>query len=469
MSKPQNNGAKLYDAEAEKCVLGTLLTGRGAIQELETEIDPNLFFVPAHLKVLDAIIDLYQDEKPADIITVTQCLRSDGKLESVGGPYAVTELGTSYAKGVEIARYELSVMRDLHAKRRMAFLAERMQRGDADPDTAIKELTAIVEAAGNRRNGLPAISDVSNLISSEIVLPPDVIHGLLHAGGKMVIGGGSKSFKTWQLIDLATAVATGTEYLGFETNQGRVLYINFEIQPGFFSERCKVVADAKDISPASGSFDVWNLRGHSAELSRLLPAMLQEAGVGKYALIIVDPIYKVLGEREENVTHHITAIMNDLEKLAVRSGAAVAFGAHFSKGNQAGKESIDRISGSGAFARAPDSILVFTKHEEEDAYTVEATLRNHKPIEPFVVRWQFPLMERDEALNPARLKQAGGRPRAATETQILDLLDDKIRAKEWQKLAREELGVSERTFYEMLSELKTRGRVEKIAGYYVKT
>jgi hypothetical protein len=197
--------------------------------------------------------------------------------------------------------------------------------------------------------------------------------------------------------------------------------------------------------------------------------MLQKAGVGKYALIIVDPIYEVLGEREENVTHHITAIMNDLEKLAVRSGVAVAFGAHFSKGNQASKESIDRISVSGAFARDPDSILVFTRHEEEDAYTVEATLRNHKPIEPFVVRWQFPLMEPDETLNPARLKQAGGRPRVATETQILDLLDGKIRAKEWQKLAREELRVSERTFYEMLSELKTRGRVEKIAGYYVKT
>jgi len=38
--------------------------------------------------------------------------------------------------------------------------------------------------------------------------------------------------------------------------------------------------------------------------------------------------------------------------------AASVFGAHFSKGNQAGKESIDRISGSGVFARDPDTILV---------------------------------------------------------------------------------------------------------------
>lgn len=156
-------------------------------------------------------------------------------------------------------------MRDLYAKRRMASLAERMQRGDADPDTAIKELTAIVEAAVNRRHGLPAISDVSNLISSEIVLPPDITHGLLHAGGKMVRFSHCGSY--WHRI------------LRIRDESGTRLYNQFEIQPGFFSERCKVVADAKDISPASGSFDVWNLRGQSAELSQLLPAMLQEAGV----------------------------------------------------------------------------------------------------------------------------------------------------------------------------------------------
>src|SRR5262249_43262982 len=153
---------------------------------------------------------------------------------------------------------------------------------------------------------------------------------------------------------------------GCKTTKGRVLYINLELQKGFFSQRCKTVIEEK-AADGVALFEVWNLRGHAAELYKLLPAMLEAAGVDKYALIIVDPIDKVLGEREENVTHHITAIMNELERLAVHSGAAVVFGAHFSKGNQAGKESIDRIGGSGAFARDPDTILVMTKHEEDDA------------------------------------------------------------------------------------------------------
>jgi RecA-family ATPase len=76
--------------------------------------------------------------------------------------------------------------------------------------------------------------------------------------------------------------------------------------------------------------------------------------------------------------------------VAVRTGAAIAFGAHYSKGNQARKESIDRVGGSGVFARDPDSLLNFTRHEERDCFTVEMTLRNHPPQKPFVVKWEYP-------------------------------------------------------------------------------
>ena len=124
-------------------------------------------------------------------------------------------------------------------------------------------------------------------------------------------------------------------------------------------------------------------------------------------LIIIDPIYKLLGLRDENKAGDIASLLNEIEALAVETGAAVAFGAHYSKGNQAGKEVIDRIGGSGVFARDPDSILNFTKHEENDCFTVDATLRNHPPIKPFVVRWEYPLMCADATLNPSELKQPG--------------------------------------------------------------
>jgi hypothetical protein len=47
---------------------------------------------------------------------------------------------------------------------------------------------------------LPPIEDAAELISEPIVLPDDVIKGVLHRGGKMVLGGASKTFKTWTLV-----------------------------------------------------------------------------------------------------------------------------------------------------------------------------------------------------------------------------------------------------------------------------
>jgi hypothetical protein len=321
----------------------------------------------------------------------------------------------------------------------------------------------------SREKQLPPIEDAAELISRAIVLPPDVVNGILHKGGKMVLGGASKSFKTWQLIDLATAVATGNSWMGCATVKGRVLYVNLELQQGYFTKRLKTVVEAKEITLESGTLEVWNLRGFAADLAILLPQMLAAAGKDKYSLIIIDPIYKVFGGHEENPTHHVAAVMNNLEMLAVESDAAVAFGAHFSKGNQAAKESIDRLSGSGVFARDPDSILIFTKHEEHDALVVEATLRNHPPIEPFVVEWEFPLMRRNDNLDPTRLKQPGGAPRKVTHEQMLKLLDGKdLKVNAWRERAQGDLGISESTFWRVKRELMQQDKIMEIAGFWTR-
>ena len=56
------------DEEAERCVLGTLLTGSSAIEELAGEIDPKLFFFPTSQTILSAIIELHRRGAPIDII-----------------------------------------------------------------------------------------------------------------------------------------------------------------------------------------------------------------------------------------------------------------------------------------------------------------------------------------------------------------------------------------------------------------
>jgi len=319
------------------------------------------------------------------------------------------------------------------------------------------------EAEANSR--LPRIVDASELLANHAdePEPPVLVAGVLHQGSKMVIGGGSKSYKTWALTDLAASVASGSPWWGLQTTQARVLYINFEIQPFFYARRLSDVVTAKLCPIIPGTLDVWNLRGHAASLDALMPEIIARVRHIGYGLIIIDPIYKGLGGRDENRAGDVAELLNEVERLATQTGAAVVFGAHFSKGNQSGKQSVDRIGGSGVFARDPDSILTLTPHEEPFCYTVEATLRNFPHLDPFVIRWSFPLF-RPVALDAGKLKRAG-RPSAIPVEDVLECLaGDGMTAKAWLSAINDVHELSQATFYRMLEKLVTGGRVKKTAA-----
>ena len=315
---------------------------------------------------------------------------------------------------------------------------------------------------------LPPIQSAEELLLNPPQKPPEVVEGVLHQGCKMVLGGASKSNKTWVLTDLAISVATGTPWWELPTKQGRVLYVNFELPEAFFAERIKFVASAKHVDP-SKALDVWNLRGHAADFEKLEPEIIRMAGK-EYTLICLDPTYKLLGGRDENRAGDIASLLNGFERLAVETNAAIGFGAHFSKGNQALKDSMDRIGGSGVFARDPDTILTLTRHQEDNAFTVEPILRNHAPVPPFVIRWNFPLMTRDEMLDPTKLRQAKGRPSKYGIQDLVDLLAKSKCGKQmgrikvttaFQKLVCGETGMCRAKFYDLLKEGEHQGRLQR--------
>lgn len=267
----------------------------------------------------------------------------------------------------------------------------------------------------------PSIMTQEEFYAEELSEPPVIIEGLLHRQLSMVIGGSSKTYKSWTLLDMAISTANGIPFWGFNTKPGKCLYINFEIPEYYMRERIKAICDAKKIDLPSDNLYVWNLRGRAQALENIRPKFTKVMANANFAMVILDPIYKTLGNRDENAAGDINSLMNEMEHLALETGAAVVFATHFSKGNQASKNPIDRISGSGVFARSPDTILTLTEHEEDGCYTVDSTVRNFGTPEPFVVKMDFPLFRRTKELDPKKLKRAGGRPQA--EDCIPDILD----------------------------------------------
>jgi hypothetical protein len=328
------------------------------------------------------------------------------------------------------------------------------------PETA----AAAIAPAPDREGALPPMIDGADWLEEPDEEIPELIAGILHQGMKMTLGGASKSNKTWCLVDMAVSVATGADWWGFPTTKRRVVYVNFEVPGAFFKKRLRAVLSAKNLTLEPGQWRSWNLRGHSAPLAMLAPKIISAVQeLGDAGLLVLDPLYKLMAGQDENSAGDLGLLCLELDRLATQTGAAVAYGAHFSKGNQAAKESIDRISGSGVMARDPDSILTMTAHEEPGALTVEPVLRNHPPIEPFVIRWNYPLMCRTDDLDPAKLKRVKkGFSKVYNVDQIINQMGDQ----EWttgnlQKHMSVEKGMSSATFYKLWGEAQATKRVHE--------
>jgi len=436
--------------ETEKALLSSILLAPDKTLALlnREAVTADYFHHPAHAQIFTAILDLHDSFRPIDFITLAQFLDDTGRIKEVGGHAYITEIFT-FAPTASNASYYLEILRDKRWLRTTRRAADLLTAGDIDDALALLDT-----ARRPSSSGLPPILNAADWCATPLDLPPELIEGLLHQGGKLVLGGGSKSFKTWTLLDLALSVASGAEFLGFPCRPARVLFVNLEIQPEFFKQRIHHLTAARPGLSTAG-LDVLNLRGFATDAAVLLPQVTRHTRDRGYGLILLDPIYKLLGGRDENASRDITDLMNILERLALDTRAAVAFGSHFAKGNAAAKNTIDRISGSGVFARDPDTILTMTPHETPDAYTLEFTLRNHPPIAPFVVRRRHPLMIPDLTLDPRKLKQIGGRHPETSPDEVLALLgNDALSFSEWAAKAEEALLISRDTFKRRLKKLK---------------
>ena len=315
---------------------------------------------------------------------------------------------------------------------------------------------AIKLAPWTRADEIP--DNLSKLIMQRY---PVLIDGLLHRGTKMVLGGGSKSYKTWTLLNLALSVASGKDWFGHKVvNTGLdVIFLNFEVPHEFFLDRARSVCNAMNIDPPM-NLKVWSLRGICNDLKLILET-LQERLTNGCALLCIDPIYKSLGGRNENSAGDIGQLMNEVEAIVEQTGAAVAFGAHYSKGNQADKDPLDRISGSGIFARDPDTIMGLTAHEEENCYTVHTILRNFPAIKPYVIEWDFPLFDRKNDLDARRLKRHGQKLSDGMILKLLEASSEGLTSIQiTEELSTKGCEASEGTIKNRISLLKRQGKIQ---------
>ena len=315
------------------------------------------------------------------------------------------------------------------------------------PTGAKPEPLKLIEASTGFKTGgasLPEIETASSLLKNRSKKPAEIIEGVVHAGTKVVLASGSKVGKTWILIAWIIAVVTGTRIWKYMTKKGKALLVNFEIRPEFMADRIEVIQKHGNHSDL-GDLHIWNLRGVTVDFEQLTEAIIERALKENYALIILDPIYKTMVGRSENSSSTVGILCKQIDRIIEATGAAVIFAHHYTKGHAAKKSQIDRMSGSGVFARDADSIITLTEHEQKNCYVVEMTLRNFAPQPPFVIEWQFPVMVERPDLSPADFKSEEAE--SDEYEPLLSLLNESpLTTGEWLEAAME-IGYSRATFF----------------------
>jgi len=115
---PDNLRIPPHSQEAEQAVLGGLLLNNEAWDEVAERVGPRDFYRKEHRLIFQVVDQLVEEEKPCDLVTVSQALTHRGELEDVGGMTYLSDLARNTPSAANINAYadivrERSILRQL--------------------------------------------------------------------------------------------------------------------------------------------------------------------------------------------------------------------------------------------------------------------------------------------------------------------------------------------------------------------
>jgi len=132
--------------ELEEAVLGALMLEKDALSSIADILKPDVFYKEGHKVIYEAILFLFNDSQPVDLLTVTNQLRKDGTLEVAGGAYAVTALTTKVNSAANV-EYHARIIIEMGIKRELIRVSGEIQKKAYEETTDVFDLLDQTESA----------------------------------------------------------------------------------------------------------------------------------------------------------------------------------------------------------------------------------------------------------------------------------------------------------------------------------
>jgi len=367
-----------HSKEAEKMVLGCMLTSTDSLTFAAETLNESDFYSPEHQIIFRALKAVYNIDKAADVFIITEHLRKRNELNSVGGQRYLTDLAQFAGTGCYMEEYTEQVI-NYSLLRRICDASLDLQRDAlnslSDPSELLhKALDTFkeIDKGRNTKDKFPIIF-LNEFQANPLFIEPEkkpMLLEYLDAKGRptgylpknivaMLVGAGGVG-KTHLLAQLAISIATGTPFLntftttlhcgagkmgnvfmGLGENQiddiARILH---KASKDIRSKDKSLLEEAsKRIAPFSfcGQNATFIEKGKPTRYFRDLKRRLEDTSPeGGWSLIILDPVSRLLGADAETDNAAATQFIAILEELTIElpGNPTILFAHHTNKAAQ---------------------------------------------------------------------------------------------------------------------------------------
>ncbi|MBT4345596.1 replicative DNA helicase [Flavobacteriales bacterium] len=131
--------------ELEQAVLGALLIDNESLSDAIDSLQAEYFYVPKHQKIFEAIVNLFNNTKPVDILTVSEELKRLENFDNIGGLAYISELTNNVASSSN-TEFHARIIAEKFIKRSLINISRRISTDAFDDAVDIFDLLNNAEA-----------------------------------------------------------------------------------------------------------------------------------------------------------------------------------------------------------------------------------------------------------------------------------------------------------------------------------
>jgi replicative DNA helicase len=402
-----------HSVEAEESVLGALLLDKDAVIAVAEFLSPEDFYDERHKDIYEAILSLYEERTPVDVLTVATRLKKTKELKRVGGASYLTDIANKVPTAAHVEHYG-KIVKDQSVKRSLMKAATRLVEFSLDEGMSSADLLDKAESevfSLSQKNVKKEFTSVRDTLAEsfdrldELHKQGEGLRGI--ATGFIDLDSATAGLQKSNLIILAGRPGTGKSALAMNIaqyasvkNKKNVGYFSLEMSKEELVDRLLVdVADIDAWRLKTGKLDENDFTKLSKAMGILAEASLYiddtpalsilemrtkarrlqiEHGLD---LLVVDYLQLARSRNLENRVQEVGEISQGLKNLARELKVPVLALSQLSRGVESRtikRPQLSDLRESGSIEQDSDVVMFIWREEDDNVENVMLDIAKHR-------------------------------------------------------------------------------------------